>query len=396
MVSGRENNNSFYFLVFPFFVFLFILLGADVGIAQLQATAVCNSQNPNIGQLSHKDDPLSLEVTGHCIVDLPGKYYFKNVNIFNGGILEFKDADIEFWAKSILVEKDSSLIAGTTADPIGPDNTITIYLYGSENDKHITCKTDDMCGAGAVWNLNSKDTINPSSCTKSMMPDDEMECFYNYTDPANPNDNFFGLKVLAVSYGGTIEMYGSKGATYTNLPSSSSGTSWVRLASNLTTDHDTLTVNRAVPDWEKEDHVVVTTTDYLPGHSEKLVITEKISDTQFKFKVLDPHTNKIISNKARFPHNGTTYKLSKVPSRVGLDIKVDGEPAVETRAAVGLLTRSIRIVSAGGRVGEEFGPPTAGNYFGGHVMARQGVKTLQIQGVEFYQLGQGGRKGRYP
>jgi hypothetical protein len=29
-------------------------------------------------------------------------------------------------------------------------------------------------------------------------------------------------------------------------------------------------------------------------------------------------------------------------------------------------------------------------------MFRQGIKLVQVQGVEFYQLGQGGRKGRYP
>ena len=40
-------------------------------------------------------------------------------------------------------------------------------------------------------------------------------------------------------------------------------------------------------------------------------------------------------------------------------------------------------------------PPCVGDlrsnyYFGGHVIARQGFKRFQIQGVEFKQLGQGG------
>ena len=35
-------------------------------------------------------------------------------------------------------------------------------------------------------------------------------------------------------------------------------------------------------------------------------------------------------------------------------------------------------------------------YFGGHVIFRQGFKQLQVQGVEFKQLGQGGRIGHYP
>ena len=37
------------------------------------------------------------------------------------------------------------------------------------------------------------------------------------------------------------------------------------------------------------------------------------------------------------------------------------------------------------------------NYmYGGHVVFRQGFEKLQIQGVEFKQLGQGGLLGRYP
>ena len=37
-----------------------------------------------------------------------------------------------------------------------------------------------------------------------------------------------------------------------------------------------------------------------------------------------------------------------------------------------------------------------GYFFGGHTVARQGFKTFQVQGVEFYQMGQGGRIGHYP
>ena len=41
-------------------------------------------------------------------------------------------------------------------------------------------------------------------------------------------------------------------------------------------------------------------------------------------------------------------------------------------------------------------PPAHDCYFGGHMMVRQGFKEVQIQGVEFKQLGQGGRMGHYP
>ena len=68
----------------------------------------------------------------------------------------------------------------------------------------------------------------------------------------------------------------------------------------------------------------------------------------------------------------------------------------ETRAAVALLTRSIRIVSAGDKIEQPFPDETTNYMYGGHVVFRQGFKQLQIQGVEFKQLGQGGLLGRYP
>jgi hypothetical protein len=44
-------------------------------------------------------------------------------------------------------------------------------------------------------------------------------------------------------------------------------------------------------------------------------------------------------------------------------------------------------------------PPVKNNpsyFFGGHVVIRQGFQQVQIQGVQFYHLGQGGKIGHYP
>ncbi|MEQ9618320.1 MAG: pentapeptide repeat-containing protein [Deltaproteobacteria bacterium] len=391
--------------------------GAEFSGAQLTGTLAAGTKTTSGGENQAKDivstravftcsgnlppgnagDPDDLEVTGNCMVGA-GTYHYRNVNIYNGGTLEFMDADIDFWAKSILIEKDSSLIAGSPANPIGNNGTLTIHLYGSKDDKAgIECKTDAMCGIDVT--VNPMNTVNPSSCQTSVLPDGTTDCFYEYMapDPVSGETGFFGSKVLAVSFGGTLQMYGKKGATFSDLPSSHSGTSWARLNVDgiLPKGATSLTLDRDV-DWDVGDHIVITTTDYLPGHSEKLEITGKTGNRQFDFKVLDPHTNAEIPGGLQYPHNGKTYSLEGVPGRLNLDINVDGEPAVETRAAVALLSRSIRIVSGGDNIGEDFGPPTPGNYFGGHMMARQGVKSLEIQGVEFYQLGQGGRKGRYP
>ena len=83
-----------------------------------------------------------------------------------------------------------------------------------------------------------------------------------------------------------------------------------------------------------------------------------------------------------------------------------GKTAAETRAAVGLLTRSIRIVSEGDTVCNTDNcttfPPAPqpntvpGYYFGGHTIVRQGFAAFHVQGVEFHQLGQGGKIGHYP
>jgi len=378
--------------------------------AMAQDTDTCaeGTLNPN----PDSDGSDDLLITAPCNVTA-GEHMYRNINILDNGELNFIDegAETKFWTKSILVENGGKLIAGTNsaAGAFGANGgKLTIYLYGSKTDAGIACRSPQRtsgipCGVDStIWTSNTKDTVNPSSCNKKTMPDGASDCFYNYIDPANPNADFFGSKVLAVSYGGVLQMYGKKGATIDDkgFASSNSGTSWVRLAKNLSPNdsENTLTVNRAVPDWKEGDYVVVTTTDYLPGHSEKLKITDKISDTQFKYEVVDTHTNKKLSDKVRYPHNGTFYKLDKVPARVKLNITAGGEPAVETRAAVGLLTRSIRVVSAGDSAGQMFDPngPTPGKYFGGHLMARQGVKSVEIQGVEFYQLGQGGVKGRYP
>ena len=424
------------------------------------------------------------EITGTVCVDT-GVYHYLNVNIYSkDGKTEtkliFKDAKIDFWARSILVENGGSLIAGSPEEPIGTKdikNTLTIHLYGSENDKApgITCRTtsvDDHITCGVPndrWahGNSSKGTL-PGG-----VPDDYFYAYKNLPtyDGQNEGDYFFGRKTLAVSYGGKLQMFGKKGATYfdkvdqskaaivkapvkkgdvhlalgrfvdwnpgdkialvpkDNLTGSysiytiqkvtaesgdlhanitiedsgitfdddgktdymvvlmdPSGTSWARLKGNLAEDktakEKTLTLDRAV-DWQPKDEIVVTTTDYLPGHSEKFTI-KSVDETK---------TQITFNEQIQYPHNGEAYSLDKhkIPDRLkseGFRIK-----EVETRSAVALLSRNIRIVSEGTDYNKPF--PDDG-YFGGHTIVRQGFKQYQVQGVEFYQLGQGGRMAHSP
>ena len=68
----------------------------------------------------------------------------------------------------------------------------------------------------------------------------------------------FGYKALAVSYGGTLQLFGNKGAAYDETDPSDSGISWVRLAATLEPGQNTVVLDRPVG-WMAGDQIVVTT-----------------------------------------------------------------------------------------------------------------------------------------
>src|SRR5262249_47094235 len=426
------RSKTFFLSALVCMVASFMTFGHDA------VAATCNG-----GQLPLGNDG-DLVVDGHCIVGTADVYRYGNVNIIANGILEFKEApngDIHFWAKSILVEKDGSLLAGAPATPIGSQNgTLTIHLYGSDADKAgIECQSPVVSGVPCgipetVWNSNPPVNPNqpPASCVKTPdLPGGVNDCFYRYDmlHGVVGEMGFFGRKVLAVSYGGTLQLFGKKGATYANgVQNWDSRTSWVRLDDhNTKPSQDTLKLDRFI-DWEKGDRIAVTSTDYLPGHSEQFEIIEKGKRSTHKgnnlqIRRIDPKTNLPPANcpdtppfgppavcGAQYIHNGDAYDLSKLPKRLNNEITLtnggedNGTAAAETRAAVALLTRDIRIVSGGNDIPDTDSGrkcrydcfPIAEGFYGGHTMMRQGFKTYQVQGVEFYQLGQGGRIGRYP
>ncbi len=398
----------------------------------------------------------------------------KDGNTVAEGKLIFKNVKIDFWAKSILVENGGSLIIGSETEPIA--NAVTIYLYGKETDAGadsvITCKTtgdgadpDLICGV-------PRNRWAKGNATEDTLPSGIKDYFYQYNKLPTDDDlgerAYFGRKALAVSYGGTLRMFGKKGATsakmlehlkiarlkkpvkkgdkhvelnkfvdwkagmriglmpkdgahgpsgfytikeahaessdyhtsitikesgvhfkpdsgkeYVAVAMDPSSTSWARLDGDIDMKSRTLNVDREI-DWQDGDKIVVTTTDYLPSHSEELTIdTNGVADKKrITFK-----------EDIKYPHRGTKYSLKdhNIPSRLrdkGFTIE-----EVETRAAVALLTRNIQIVSAGDNYGDKF--PGDG-YFGGHTIIRQGFKQFQAQGVEFRRLGQGGRMAHAP
>ena len=386
-----------------------------------------------------------LKVTGTCEINgtpAQGKallYVFHNVNIVNGGKLIFHDDfDIDFYAESILVENGGSLIAVSTnigflprasqAGSVLPfQKRLTFHLWGALNDAGITCASDPQPGGAPcgipdpVWAANPIMAMSlmknpPPSPPKpknvacnsipgysQFLPGDD--CFYQYEiqdkqDKAAGTKAFFGHKVLAVSFGGTLQLFGSRGVSYlqngqqctpsvpnTECNPAFTGTSWVRLTGS--TGATKISLSRTV-DWKKGDEIVVTPTDYLPSHAEKVILAKDASATGGNMLELE-------EPGLEYDHRATTFSLGSMPKDIGPqnDPNVpDINRAVDTRAAVGLLTRNIQIVSQGDLPSDGF--PVSAGYFGGHTIVRQGFASYQVQGVMFYQLGQGGVIGRYP
>jgi G8 domain len=368
----------------------------------------------------HRD--VDLEIDGVTCIVGAGVYVYRNVNIWGGGTLQFEDAKIDFHARSILVENGGTLEAGVV-DPI--ENPVSIWLYGRQSaptTESITCKSSATCGVPeALWasNPNVPNQTMPGmndKCTpaSNFDPDSPVgtDCFYQYEnldqdDKNNQDGHYFGRKVLAVSYGGTMILRGAKGIlqeTATTAAPSDSGSSWVRLKGDVAAGAPSFYVDRPVPTWTQGDQIVLTSTDYLPSHSEQLEIASVTSD--------NTGTKITLMGGTTYPHSGTAYDLAGLPSDTGPEDDENGPPAspskdktlptrhLETRAAVALLTRTIMIASEGDE--PTLGPDVKryehfqSGYYGGHTVVRQGFKQYQIQGVEFFQLGQGGIIGKYP
>jgi len=508
---------------------------------------------------------LDLKIDKKCWIDTAGTYVFGNINIVGpNGSLEFREpaakgTQVNFWAANIIVENGGTLKAGTEKAPYGSRaGVLTIYLYGPNQSKGLDPNVDANQGRGALCLTDMTDGVGPCGIPTKKAGGNDIDAawsnngttqvpiegypatdyFYQYgpmfgdmrcTNPANPDDpalvlwkvtdsvkgtgacsnpsfqpGYFGYKVLAVSYGGSLQLFGYKGTPLPKAPPptrlfrffgnrgnfnsqnsigapsqsqaqgaasgggggsaffklvqrlngggnggggnggggggagggsggedvtcaskvavganslapddipTSTGCSWLRLNSELAKDGTKFTLSNATDDrwWSKDDPIpdelVVTTTDYLPGHSEKRTISG-ITDGN----------SVTLSAGVTWPHRGSRFPLadrlgtnSKRFTDAGMDPDLI-KNGVETRAAVALLTRSIRIVSGGDGPNQQFdtGPnaaqcqgvadlPAGSCYsFGAHVVFRQGFKKVQIQGVEFAKLGQPGKLGHYP
>jgi hypothetical protein len=396
--------------------------------------------------------PADLVIRDQCYTVSAGSYTYRYVNVAEGGQLIFLDsgAPIDFRVSSLLVEQAGTVQAGSVSCPFGSaGGTLRIGLWGNDPteqgtvmnptpaaiqcagtsknpgqcfDPALTTPTPHYCIAGGdQW--VSTDPCNVT--VEASEQDAHGSALFEGYGALNFDygTNYFGYKVLAVSYGGSLQLFGRKGVADADLvpaaqttcdtPSNQydlnqwaalSGASWGRLDQDAAAQNSTLTLDRSV-DWAPGDQVVVATTDWYPNHSELVSVQSAAT--------AGGQTTLTLGAPLGYAHTGHTYAVPPTPSAE------TGNPntAVEMRAPVGLLSRSIVVYSLGDTPTDpfpSFTDPTspewtncsyANNpdgtkypecFFGGHVIARQGFANFQVQGVEFRQLGQGGRMGHYP
>ena len=391
-------------------------------------------------------------VVDQCYTVSSGSYAYNYVNVVDGGQLIFVDdgGKIDFRVSSVLVEQGGSVQAGSLDCPFGSANgKLEIGLWGTDPTQQGTIQNPTPAGITCVGNSGNcyaqnlsatphyclqptppatpSGTWSPSDpCDATVPPSDENlygNAFFEGYDALNFDygNNYFGYKVFAVSYGGSLQLFGRKGVADADLvsqPQTScdtakdqydldqwarlSGSSWVRLDHTVSAGQTTITLDRAV-DWNAGDQLVIGTTDWYPSHSEQVRV-QSASTSNGK-------TTLTLAAPLAYAHNGEKYAVPPTPRATAGNLNTE----LELRAPVGLLSRSIVIYSLGQTADQPF--PNVGSddwencgytsnssvppahpecYFGGQLMVRQGFDTFQVQGVELRQLGQGGRMGHYP
>ncbi len=385
-------------------------------------------------------------VISDCRTVPPGTYSYGFVNVVSGGTLYFADAagGTSLYAKSILVQQGGSVRAGAWCQPFGSGGgRLTIGLWGGDPsnqaktnaaDQGIACKdaagrpapcypqdrVGKFCTGGDLTDPCSSAGPGASGANARFEGYDKASQNPNVSLKLHFDGNDFGFKAFAVSYGGSVELFGKKGVAdaFRTDPNAQkgqprmcaippagqqfnpqawanqSGTSWARLNASVAPNAGQLTLDRPV-DWSQGDQVVLTTTDWHASHSELLTLKS----------VAGAQLNLADGMKTQAAHQGQIFTID---SNALSHDPGHANKSADVRAAVGLLSRSITIRSmgaafdAGKGVPVDF-PPAAQCatdkpecYFGGHVVVRQGFGRFQLQGVELYQLGQGGRMGHYP
>ncbi|CAI5537597.1 unnamed protein product, partial [Closterium sp. Naga37s-1] len=177
-------------------------------------------------------------------------------------------------------------------------------------------------------------------------------------EPAFPRN--LGHKAFAV-VGGQVDFHG--------MPGGSSTPAWTKLTATAQQNDLVITVQDDVSAWPQDAFVVVTSTDYFPDQAEVVGIIDVVA--------LPSGGSKIFLEKPlRLMHFGDP---KGVPDGYG--------GFVDQRAEVALLDRTIAITGTD--------EPVPYHREGGHFMIFMSGTPQFIEGVEFAQMGQQGKLGRY-
>ncbi|KJE90907.1 hypothetical protein CAOG_08583 [Capsaspora owczarzaki ATCC 30864] len=412
-----------------------LLVATIVGATSAVDTACnlsCDDATPPAGCTvfapSSATNPAQDLAVSECFIFQSGSYVFHHVNVLAGGIVWFEDDGnvIDFRVNAMLVEQGGRVVGGRWCKPFGCNGgNLQIGLWGTDPTNQgtnlgvtgIRCQTAGGCyPAERVSNKQccnvSSSVSDPCNSAGSCALENQNALFEAYSDNMYDGPgNSFGHKVLAVSYGGSVELFGRNGVAPSDFvnpalarptecetpadPFSSdawaqlTGQSWVRLGVTAAAGQSTITLDRPVR-WRQGDKIILTTTDWYPSHTET---AELAAD------VVDSATVTLVAPLA-YNHFGSLIPMDEQLSENSNNPNKDAD----VRAAVGLLSRSIKVYSLGATSTDNFPASSACTvatnnpacYFGGHTVVRQGFGRYQIQGVEFHQLGQGGRMGHYP
>ena len=249
-----------------------------------------------------------------------------------GGTLEFARMDLRLEATYILI-KGGRLEVGTEREPF--THTATITLYG-----HV----------------------------KSLeLP-------------------IFGAKTLAVHHG-VVDLHGTPHAV-----------AWTKLKETAPRNTTVLVLMDAVT-WPVHSYIVVASTHWAPaGCRNPFTITDWKLKREHQHEVriivarLDGGRRLVLDKPLLHEHLGKTFEGSRGR----------GSRQVEYRAEVGLLSRNI-VVQGDGDSGQCLATSTPGSYscarFGATVMAHSrghDSSVLRLSHIEFRNVGQGYRMGRFP
>lgn len=167
----------------------------------------------------------------------------------------------------------------------------------------------------------------------------------------------YGAKVLAVR-GGSIDFHGKP------------TTSWARLAADVGADDWEITLDGDI-DWVAGDRIVITS-------------------TEFDWLATDPAVIKSVT--------GRTVRLTKplaYDHRGSGWTSEDGRFSIpKYRAAVGKLTRNVRVQGDDVSVDQQFGAQMV--FSTGHTMFQNNKLIVRLSNVEVHKAGQGLKLGKYP